>query len=315
MQNTGKPYNDLNTYYRSLFGCRVQKITIDAGFSCPNRDGTLSKSGCIYCNANGSGTGFFKKGLSISQQLYQGKQMLFKRYKAKKYIAYFQSFSNTYAPVDQLKQVYDEALSVEDVIGLSIGTRPDCVDASVLNLLQSYTKDHIVWIEYGLQSAHDQTLSLINRGHDFDCFKKAVRATKNRGIKTCVHIILGLPNENKRLMLETAKRIASLGIDGIKIHLLYVIKGTKLEDLYLSGSYTCLEQEDYAQLVCDFLELLPKNMIIHRLTGDPHPEELVAPLWSMKKKETLALINKTMKERDSWQGKFMLNHAPESIQL
>jgi radical SAM protein (TIGR01212 family) len=315
MQNTGKPYNDLNTYYRSLFGCRVQKITIDAGFSCPNRDGTLSRSGCIYCNANGSGNGFFKKGLSISQQLYQGNQMLFKRYKAKKYIAYFQSFSNTYAPVDRLKQVYDEALSVEDVIGLSIGTRPDCVDASVLNLLQSYTKDHIVWIEYGLQSAHDQTLSLINRGHDFDCFKKAVHATKNRGIKTCVHIILGLPDENKRLMLETARRIASLGIDGIKIHLLYVIKGTKLEDLYLSGSYTCLEQEDYAQLVCDFLELLPKNMIIHRLTGDPHPEELVAPLWSMKKKETLALINKTMKERDSWQGKFMLNHAPESIQL
>ena len=315
MQNTGKQYNDLNTYYRSLFGCRVHKITIDAGFSCPNRDGTLSRSGCIYCNANGSGTGFFKKGLSISQQLYQGKQMLFKRYKAKKYIAYFQSFSNTYAPVDRLKQVYDEALSVEDVIGLSIGTRPDCVDASVLNLLQSYTKDHLVWIEYGLQSAHDQTLSLINRGHSFDCFEKAVHATKNRGIKTCVHIILGLPNENKRLMLETAKRIASLGIDGIKIHLLYVIKGTKLEDLYLSGSYICLEQEDYAQLVCDFLELLPKNMIIHRLTGDPHPEELVAPLWSMKKKETLALINKTMKERDSWQGKFMLNHAPESIQL
>jgi radical SAM protein (TIGR01212 family) len=184
--------------------------------------------------------------------------MLFKRYKAKKYIAYFQSFSNTYAPVDRLKQVYDEALSVTDVVGLSIGTRPDCVDDSVLNLLQGYTKEYLVWIEYGLQSAHDQTLSLINRGHSFDCFKKAVHATKNRGINICVHIILGLPNENKRLMLETAKRIASLGIDGIKIHLLYVIKGTKLEDLYLSGSYTCLEQEDMLNLFVIFLNFYRK---------------------------------------------------------
>ena len=304
MQNSEKPYNDLNTYYRNRFGCRVQKITIDAGFSCPNRDGKTSRSGCLFCNAKGSGTGFFKKGLSITQQLDRGKQALFKRYKAKKYIAYFQSFSNTYAPVDRLKQVYDEALSVKDVVGLSIGTRPDCVDASVLNLLQNYTKKHLVWIEYGLQSVHNSTLSFINREHDFECFKRAIHETKNRGINICVHIILGLPNENKYLMLETAKTIASLDIDGIKIHLLYVPKGTKLETLYLSGSYTCLKQEDYARIVCDFLELLPKNMIIHRLTGDPHPEELVAPLWSTQKNETLALINKKMKERNSWQGKF-----------
>lgn len=304
MENPKKIYKDLNTYYRSLFGCRVQKITIDAGFSCPNRDGKLSKSGCIYCNSKGSGTGFFEKGFSISQQLYRGQKMLSKRYKAKKFIAYFQSFSNTYAPVDQLKQVYDEALSVKDVVGISIGTRPDCVDSSILNLLQNYSKDFLVCIEYGLQSAHNKTLSLINRGHNFECFKKAILATKNRGIKTCVHIILGLPDENRRLMLETAKIIAGLGIDGIKIHLLYIIKGTKLEKLYTSGSYTCLKQEDYIQIVCDFLELLPENMIIHRLTGDPHPEELVAPLWSMRKNETLALIQKTMKERNSWQGKF-----------
>ena len=304
MKNSEKPYNDLNTYYKKLFGCRVQKITIDAGFSCPNRDGKLSKSGCIYCNNKGSGTGFFEKGFSITQQLNRGKKFLSKRYKAKKFIAYFQSFSNTYAPVYKLKQCYDEALSVKDVVGISIGTRPDCVDSSILNLLQNYSKNYLVWIEYGLQSAHNKTLSLINRGHDFECFKKTVFETKKRGINICVHIILGLPGENKSHMLETAKIIADMGIEGIKLHLLYVIKGTKLEQLYKAGVYSCMQQKEYVQIACDFLELLPKNMIIHRLTGDPHPDELVAPLWSMRKNETISLIIKKMKERKSRQGKF-----------
>ena len=299
-----KRYNDLNTYLRSIFGCRVQKISIDAGLSCPNRDGTISTGGCIYCNARGSGTGAHAEGFTITEQFLKGKKYLSKRYKAKKFIAYFQSFSNTYATPEHLKSIYEEALAVDDIVGLSIGTRPDCVDDTILSLLQSYGNDYLVWIEYGLQSAFDSTLAIINRGHDFRCLKNAVTAThKKKEIKICAHVILGLPDENKTMMLETAKIIAGMGIDGIKLHLLYVIKGTRLETLYREGKYRCLEQQEYVDLVCDFLELIPEGMVIQRLTGDPHPEELVAPGWSLNKRETLSLITGTLEKRDSWQGK------------
>ncbi len=306
MDKMKKRYNDLNTYLRTLFGCRVQKISIDAGLSCPNRDGTISTGGCIYCNARGSGTGAHARGLSVTEQLIRGKHALSKRYKAKKFIAYFQSFSNTYAPYEKLRSLYQEALAVEDVVGLSIGTRPDCVDEPVLTLLQGYAKDYLVWIEYGLQSAHDATLSLINRGHDLHCFKRAVDITKMRGIKICVHVILGLPNENRALMLETARAIADMDIDGIKLHLLYVIKGTPLERMYQEGTYQCLTQGEYADILCDFLERIPQKMVIQRLTGDPHAEELVAPVWSLKKGETLRLIDEILERRNSCQGKFLL---------
>ena len=301
-----KRYNDLNSYFRSIFGCRVQKITIDAGLSCPNRDGKISTGGCIYCNTRGSGTGAHAKGYSVTDQILAGKKALSKRYKAKKFIAYFQSFTNTYAPLIALKSLYEEALSIEGVVGLSIGTRPDCVDEPVLKLIESYSKTHLIWIEYGLQSMHDKSLALINRGHDFQCFKDTVDATLNRGIKICAHVILGLPNEERHHMLETAKTIAKMGIDGIKIHLLYIIKGTKLEKLYRQGSYKCLEQRQYVDLVCDFLERIPKDMVIQRLTGDPHPEELVAPQWSVKKAQTLSMIKETLERRDSWQGKLLV---------
>ena len=299
-----KRYNDLNTYLRSLFGCRVQKITVDAGLSCPNRDGRVSTGGCIFCNARGSGTGAHTRGLTITDQLLQGKKSLARRYKAKKFLAYFQSFSNTYAPIDKLQKLYDEALAVEDIVGLSIGTRPDCVDLPVLELLQDYAGHHLIWIEYGLQSASDKTLELINRGHDVQCFKDAVRATLNRGIKICAHVILGLPGETRSDILQTARTISDLGIDGVKLHLLYVVKGTPLEALYRQGDYRCLEQQAYIDLVCDFLERIPPEIIIQRLTGDPHPEELVAPQWSRRKSQTLQLINDTLEERDTWQGKF-----------
>ena len=300
-----KRYNDLNSYFRSIFGCRVQKITIDAGLSCPNRDGKISTGGCIYCNTRGSGTGAHAKGHSVTDQILAGKKALSRRYKAKKFIAYFQSFTNTYAPLDRLKSLYEEAMSIEGVVGLSIGTRPDCVDEPVLKLIESYAKTHLIWIEYGLQSIHDRSLDLINRGHDFQCFKDAVDATLNRGIKICAHVILGLPEEKRSHMIETATTIAKMGIDGVKIHLLYVIKGTRLEKLYRQGSYKCLEQQQYVDLVCDFLERIPGDMVIQRLTGDPHPEELVAPQWSIKKAQTLSLIKETLEKRDSWQGKFL----------
>ncbi len=299
---TQKRYRDFNSYLRGLFGCRVQKITIDAGLSCPNRDGTLSTAGCIYCNPRGSGTGAHEKGLSIAEQIGQAKTVLERKYKARLFLAYFQSFSNTYAPVETLKALYDEALADPDVVGLSIGTRPDCVDDRVLDLLEGYTHSKLVWVEYGLQSAHDRTLERINRGHTCECFKEAVRQTHTRNIGVCAHVILGLPGETREDMLTTAREVAGLPIDAIKIHLLYVVRGTPLEALYRQGRYQCLTQQEYAELVCDVLEVLPPGMIIQRLTGDPHPGELVAPAWSLKKRETRQLIHDKLEIRDSRQG-------------
>ena len=299
-----KRYNDLNTHLRDIFGCRVQKITVDAGLTCPNRDGSLSTDGCIYCNIRGSGTGAHARGLSITQQLINGKKSLSKRYKAKKFLAYFQSFSNTYAPLPTLQHLYDEALSIDDVVGLSIGTRPDCVDEPVLKLLQTYAERYLVWIEYGLQSANDTTLEAINRGHDVQCFINTVEKTKGRGIKICAHVILGLPHETRQDVLRTAATIARLGVDGVKLHLLYVVEGTRLDALYQRGEYKCLEQQAYVDLVCDFLERIPSEMVVQRLTGDPHRSELVAPAWSLNKTETLEQIRKTLETRDSWQGKY-----------
>ena len=203
-----KRYNDLATHLRTLFGCRVQKISVDAGLSCPNRDGHLATGGCIYCNSRGSGTGAHRAGLSISAQLAAGKQALARRYGAEKFIAYFQAFSNTYAPVEVLKALYDEALAVPGIVGLSIGTRPDCVTAPVLDLLAGYARQRLVWVEYGLQSARDETLVRIHRGHDAGCFFRAVELTRNRGIRICAHVILGLPGETRADMLYTADRLA-----------------------------------------------------------------------------------------------------------
>ncbi len=295
-------YRDFNSYLRGIFGCRVQKISVDAGMTCPNRDGTLSRGGCIYCNVKGSGTGAFDRGLSITAQLEAGKKHMGRRYKAQKFMAYFQSFSNTHAPVETLQQRYGEALAVADIVGLSIGTRPDCVNDSVLDLLESYTRKYLIWIEYGLQSAHDRSLLHINRGHDFDCFRQAVAQTIGHGIKICTHVILGLPGETRHDMLKTADIIAQMPIDGIKLHLLYVIKGTPLEQMYQQGQYHCLSQAEYTDLVCDFLERLPSDLIIQRLTSDPHREELVAPKWSLNKRETLKRIHNTLECRNTRQG-------------
>jgi radical SAM protein (TIGR01212 family) len=286
-----------------MFGCRVQKITIDAGLTCPNRDGTISTSGCIYCNQRGSGTGAHADGHSIREQLLDGKKRMAARYKAKKFIAYFQSFSNTYAPVEKLERLYDEALSVEGIVGLFIGTRPDCVDSAVLDLLAEYSKKYLIFLEYGLQSAHDRTLQLLNRGHDARCFEKAVNEAHNKDLKICTHVILGLPGETRQHVIETAQFLGNLRVKAVKIHLLYVIKSTKLETYYKKGDYQCMTQQEYVELTCDFLEHLPPQMIIQRLTSDPHPEELVAPLWALRKNETLNRIRKRLEQRETWQGK------------
>ena len=303
MTAVDKRYNDLNTYLRKRFGCRVQKITIDAGLTCPNRDGAISTQGCIFCNDRGSGTGAHNRGLSITQQLEQGKAALSKRYKARKFLAYFQSFSNTYAPVETLRRLYEEAINVEGIVGISIGTRPDCIDQDKLTLLQEMAGKCLVWVEYGLQSAHDSTLSLINRGHDAACFAKAVETTQHRGIQICAHVILGLPGETTSHEHQTAKFLSRLDIHGVKLHLLYVIKGTRLETMLRQGSYRCLTQTAYVDLVCDFLERIPDNMIVQRLTSDPHPHELVAPHWSLDKMGTLSRIQAELERRNTRQGR------------
>lgn len=295
-------FNDLNGWLRSVFGQRVQKVTVDAGLTCPNRDGSISKGGCIFCNPKGSGSGAYSKGISITKQIENGKKYLSRRYKANMFLAYFQAFTNTYASVEILKQLYDEALSVDGVVGLSIGTRPDCVDDSILELLGHYTKKHLIWVEYGMQSIHNQTLKLVNRGHDFECFQKVAKATQKCGVKVCAHVILGLPGETKQMMYDTANKLADLRIDGVKIHLLYVIKGTVLENMYHNKKYICLEQNEYVELVCDFLELLPSDTVIHRITGDPHLDELVAPLWAVDKNGTRNMINNLLEVRKSCQG-------------
>ena len=297
-----KPYRDLNSYYRQRFGQRVHKLTVDAGLTCPNRDGTLSTAGCIFCNTRGSGTGAFRKGLSIRDQLEQNKTAVARRFKARKFIAYFQSFSNTNAPVEKLARLYEEALAVEGVVGLSIGTRPDCVSDEVLDLLANYGKQYLVWLEYGLQSACDRTLQKINRGHDTACFSDALRRTRRRGLPVCAHVILGLPGEARREMLATARFLADRRIDGVKLHLLYVIRGTPLEALYRQGRFDCLQPDEYAGLVCDFIERLPPETVIQRITGDPHPDELVAPAWALHKRETLERIQQLFRQRNSRQG-------------
>ncbi|MFC1510011.1 TIGR01212 family radical SAM protein [Candidatus Omnitrophota bacterium] len=297
------PYNDLNTNLRKRFGCRVHKITVDAGLTCPNRDGTAGTGGCIYCNARGSGTGTSAHA-SITEQLTSVQPFMRKRYDAEKFIAYFQSFSNTYAPVEKLQSMFVEALAVKDVVGLAIGTRPDCVGDDVLDLLAELNEKTYLTVEYGLQSIHDHTLEFINRGHASAVFRDAVKRTRSRGIDITVHVILGLPGENKNDMLSTAKALADMDIQGIKFHLLYVIRGTELHRMFRDGSYRCLSRDEYADILCDFIGYLPPGIILHRLIVDPHGNELVAPEWSKEKAINLNVLHDAFEKRNIWQGKY-----------
>ncbi|MGE5838853.1 MAG: TIGR01212 family radical SAM protein [Deltaproteobacteria bacterium] len=300
-------YRSYNSYLRELFGERVQKIPLDAGFTCPNRDGTISKGGCIYCDRRGSGSGAMTwRGESLDEQIAKGMRWAGGKYGASRFIAYFQSFTNTYGPVPRLRELYDSALKHEGMVGLSVGTRPDCVDEAVLELLAAYKDKFLVWLELGLQSSHDSTLRRINRGHDVACFDRAVAAARTKGLNVCAHVILGLPAETREMMMETARHLRGLPVEGVKIHALYVVKDTPLAGIYAKGDYRCLERDEYVDLVLDFLEQLPSNIVIQRLTGDPVLEELVAPLWVREKRRTLNLIWKRFEEGGSWQGKSLL---------
>ncbi|MBN2123207.1 MAG: TIGR01212 family radical SAM protein [Deltaproteobacteria bacterium] len=299
-----KRYRDFSGYLRETFGERVQKIPLDAGLSCPNRDGRISREGCIFCDALGSGTGaLIRQGLSIEEQIARGREFAQRRYGARKFIAYFQSFSNTYGPLSRLRQLYDRALEPAGMVGLSVATRPDCVDMEVVSLLNAYRERHMVWLEIGLQSSHDETLVRINRGHDVACFERSVRMSDRVGIGVCAHVILGLPGEDRPMMLETASYLSRLPIRGVKIHLLYVVRGTTLAELYGSGAFRCLEREEYVDLVVDFLERLPPDVVVQRLTGDPVRSELIAPLWALEKGKNLKAIRERLENRDTWQGR------------
>lgn len=302
-----KKYTQFNTHLKEIFQEKVYKVTLDAGFSCPNRDGKISKMGCIFCDSSGSFSQAHDARLPIKEQLLTGIQQLSTRFGAKKFISYFQAFSNTYAPTPILETTYKEALDHPDVVGLSIGTRPDCVDDEKISMISNIAQDYYTWIEYGLQSANNKTLEFINRGHTLEDFLHAVNITKNKNIKICTHVIIGLPTDTKEDILNMAKILANCGIDGVKIHLLCVLKNTPLEKMYKDGLIKIWEQEEYIEIVCDFLELLPSNIIIHRMAGNGLKKDLVAPKWLPKKFEILNQINDKLTERGSYQGKFFEN--------
>jgi hypothetical protein len=297
-----KAYRVYSQYLKEQFGHRVHKISVDAGFGCPNRGSTRTNPGCLFCDPNGSGATGIARRLSISGQIEHGKEIMRRKYKAKAFIAYFQPFSNTYAPLETLRSCYDEALAVEDVVGLAIGTRPDCVGEDVLDLLADYHRRTDLWLELGLQSCHDSTLEFLRRGHDYSTFLKAAAGVKKRGIPLCVHVILGLPGETPEMMLHTADEMAHLKVDGIKIHLLHVLSGTPMGEMYQSGGIEMLEQDTYVNLVTDFIERLHPDTLIHRLTGDGPRDTLLAPMWSLNKWEVLNAIDATFAQRGTRQG-------------
>jgi radical SAM protein (TIGR01212 family) len=297
-----KPYLVYSRFLKEQFGHRVHKISVDAGFSCPNRGEERDGSGCLFCDPHGSGASGIARRLSIRGQIEHGKEIMRRKYKAKQFIAYFQPFSNTYAPVETLRRYYDEALEVEDVVGLAIGTRPDCVTPEILDLLAEYHQHTDLWLELGLQSCHDSSLEFLRRGHDYATFLQAASGVQERGIPLCVHIILGLPGEKRAQMLETADEMARLHVDGIKIHLLHILAGTPLGEMYNDGKIEVLSREEYVNLAVDFIERLHPATLIHRLTGDGPRDTLLAPLWSLNKWEVLNAIDATFTLRSSRQG-------------
>ena len=294
-----KRYYSYSEYLRKTFAKKVYKITLDAGFYCPNRDGKISFGGCLFCDEVGSFSRCNDIELTIQEQIKTSIEKLSNQFKAEEFIAYFQSYSNTYGSVKKLKEIYDSVFFDDRIVGISIGTRPDCVDSEKLDLISTYKNP---WIEYGLQSANDETLRLINRGHDFNCFKNAVIETKKRGIKVCAHIILGFENETRKDMLETAKKLAELDIDGIKIHMLTVLKDSPLYEKYQQKPFYLMNMEQYCEIVCDILEILPKTCSIQRIAGTGFSETTIEPKWVNRRFEILNLIDKMMISRNSFQG-------------
>ena len=289
-------YLSLNQHYRQKFGCKIYKLSLDAGFTCPNRDGTIGTGGCIFCSAYGGGE--FAEGSceNIRTQLEKAKSRVLAKNKDGKFIAYFQSFSNTYGPVSHLEALYRSAMEPEEIVGLAIGTRPDCLPEDVLALLEKLNRQKPVSVELGLQTVHPETVKYIRRGYDNQVYFDAVKRLKAAGIDVVTHIIIGLPGETREMVMETTRQALAAGTDGLKFHLLHVLRGTDLERDYLAGKFPCLSLEEYAGILKACLSLVPADIVIHRITGDGAKRDLVAPLWSADKKRVLNYLNQYLKE-------------------
>lgn len=296
-------YYSLNQHYRETFGEKIYKLSLDGGFSCPNRDGTLGYGGCIFCSQGGSGDFAADHRLSIGDQIEEAKKIFSCKKTGNKYIAYLQAFTNTYGPLSYLEKIYREALEPEEIVGLSIGTRPDCLPPEVLTLLADLNKEKPIYLELGLQTIHEETAAFIRRGYPLSVFEDAVYRAKEAGLNVVCHVILGLPGETKEMIFDTIGYLNHLPIDGIKLAMLHVLKGTDLAKVYEEKPFPVYEKEEYVDLVIDCIESLRKDIVIHRITGDGPKNLLIAPLWSTNKRDVLNSIGKRLKERNTWQGR------------
>jgi radical SAM protein (TIGR01212 family) len=297
-----KPINFYSGYMKKAYGQRIQKVSVEAGFTCPNRDGKVAHGGCTYCN-NESFSPMLGSGLSVSEQVRTGIERLKRRYKAKQFLAYFQSYSNTYAPLNTLKDLYSQALAHPEVIGLSIGTRPDCIDDEILDYLQQLSEQYDITIEYGLESMSDKTLTQINRGHDYQCYLDAIEKTAKRGIKICTHIIIGLPGEQRDHWIETAKELSKQPIDFLKIHQLHIVKNTVLGAQYTKKPFKTLNEQEYINILIEFLEHLDNRIIIQRLFGEAPQEILLSEHWHSSLSELRQKIETEMIQKNTYQGR------------
>ena len=305
----GKRYLSQNDYLRKRFGGKVMKVSLNGGFTCPNRDGTKGIGGCIYCSESGSGDFAGNPSMSVTEQFEAVRAPLMKKWRdCSLFIPYFQAGTNTYAPLPRLKALFEEALSLENVCGLAVSTRPDCISVETADYLAEISRRTYLTVELGLQTVHDKTAALINRCHTYTDFLNGFEMLHSRGINVCVHLINGLPFESREMMLETVRRVSQLPVHSIKLHLLHIIRGTRLADMYERGEFPAMELDEYVSLICDQLEMIPSDVIIQRLTGDGAKDDLIAPLWSLKKFCVLNEIDKEMRRRDSFQGKFSLKN-------
>ncbi len=296
-------YKSFGTYIRNKFGTKIYKVNVDAGFTCPNRDGTLGVTGCIYCNNNSFRPSSCKPMLSISEQIKNGIVFIKKRYKAEKFLVYFQPFTNTYAPVEQLEAIYKEALGESSVIGLAIGTRPDTIDRSKIEMLEHLASKYFILIEYGLQSIYEKSLDYIKRGHDYKTFLEAINLTKNKGIYIGAHIIVGLPTETREEMLVMADEISLHKIDFLKVHQLQVIKDTPLENIYKENPFHIFDYDEYLDFIVDFIERISPDIVFQRLFATSPDSILIAPQWCRNRQQILSDIKKRLELRDTYQGK------------
>jgi hypothetical protein len=304
-----KRYHSLDYYLKNTYGEKIYKLSLNGGMTCPNRDGTVGKKGCIFCSEGGSGDFASSPLLSITDQIYSAKSVVKGKTSGQKYIAYFQAYTNTYAPVRYLRKIFYEAIANPDIVILSIATRPDCLSDEVLSLLDELNQIKPVWIELGLQTIHEKSASLIRRGYPLSCFDLAVSRLSTLNINVIVHVILGLPYETMEDMLETISYISKLPISGIKLQLLHVLKNTDLASLYYNTSFHILTLEEYTDIIVRIIERLPEHIVIHRITGDGPKSILIEPLWSSNKKFVLNTINQQFKLRETWQGKLLCNYS------